>query len=135
MSVDAKRTSHIDVGQYNLKGMTVPQILPPVGLSGCCSLGSGPLTEADSERYAGLFKVLADPTRLQILSRLAAGGCGPATVGELTELVGISQPTVSHHLKKLTDAGLLDRRRDGRSVTHTVRPEIFAQLRTVLEMG
>ena len=47
---------------------------------------------------------------------------------------GLSKPTVSHHLKRLTEAGLLDKVRVGRTVTHQVRPELFAELRTVLQM-
>lgn len=114
--------------------MPTPHILPLTDLSACCSLGSGPLSEEEAQRYATLFKVLADPARLQILSQLAAEGCGPISVNELTELVGLSQPTVSHHLKKLTEAGLLERIPAGRTVTHQVRPELFAELRTVLQM-
>lgn len=115
--------------------MTTVRILPLTDLAECCSLGSGPLDDDEAGRYAALFKVLAEPARLQILSQLAAGGCGPVSVGELTELVGLSQPTVSHHLKKLTEAGLLERIREGRNVLHQVRPELFAELRTVLQIG
>lgn len=101
----------------------------------CCSLGTGPLTQDESVHYAGLFKVLAEPARLQMLSQLAAAGCRPVSVGELTEMMELSQPTISHHLKVMTEAGLLDRRRDGRCVIHQVRPEVFTQLRTVLQIG
>ncbi|MFH0411699.1 ArsR/SmtB family transcription factor [Corynebacterium sp. L4756] len=114
--------------------MASPQLLPLTDLSECCSLGSGPLTEDEATRYAALFKVLAEPVRLQILSRLAADGCGPGTVNDITESVGLTQPTVSHHLRKLTEAGLLERSQQGRTVTHTIRPEFFAELRTVLQM-
>ncbi len=114
--------------------MTSPRILPLADLAACCSLGSGPLGDDEAQRYATLFKVLADPGRLKILSRLSAEGCGPVTVNELTEQVGLTQPTVSHHLRKLTEAGLLERRREGRTVLHSVRPELFAELRTVLQM-
>ena len=114
--------------------MTAVRILPLTDLSECCSLGTGPLDDAEAGRYAALFKVLAEPVRLRILSQLAAGGCGPASVNEITEMVGLSQPTVSHHLKKLTEAGLLERTREGRSVIHRVKPELFAELRTVLQM-
>lgn len=100
----------------------------------CCSLGAGVLADVDAARYAELFKVLADPERLKLLSRLAEEGCGPLSVNELTDLSGLSQPTVSHHLKRLTDAGLLEKQRQGRFVTHRVRPELFAQLRAVLMM-
>lgn len=103
-------------------------------MTDCCSLGSGPLNDDDALRYANLFSVLADPTRLQILSELAAAGCEPKTVSEVTDIVGLSQPTVSHHLKRLTDAGLLEKVRAGRSVTHHIKPDVFADLRTVLHM-
>lgn len=111
------------------------QIIPQADLAECCSLGSGPLSGQDADRYAVLFKVLADPTRLRILSLLAAEGCGPISVNALTEVSGLSQPTVSHHLKKLTGAGLLEKVRRGRTVTHRVRPELFYELRTVLQIG
>lgn len=101
----------------------------------CCSLGSGLLSDDDATRYAALFKVLSDPGRLQLLSWLAEEGCEPMSVSELARRSGLSQPTVSHHLRKLTDAGLLEKCRLGRSVIHQVRPELFAELRTVLQMG
>ena len=100
----------------------------------CCSLGSGLLSADDATRYAALFKVLADPGRLQLLSRIAEDGCEPMSVGELTQRSGLSQPTVSHHLKMLTEAGLLEKSRLGRSVLHRLRPEVFAELRAVLQM-
>ena len=107
---------------------------PVDGGSECCSLGSGLLSADDATRYAGLFKVLADPGRLQLLSWLAEEGCEPMSVSELTQRSGLSQPTVSHHLKKLTEAGLLEKSRLGRSVLHRLRPEVFAELRAVLQM-
>ncbi|QPK83414.1 winged helix-turn-helix transcriptional regulator [Corynebacterium qintianiae] len=115
--------------------MASSQLQPLPNLTECCSLSTGPLTDAEATRYATLFKVLADPVRLQILSQLAKSGCGPISVSELTELVRLSQPTVSYHLKKLTEAGLLQKHRAGRTVTHSIRPELFAELRTVLWMG
>jgi ArsR family transcriptional regulator len=111
----------------------LPAVTPDIGQ--CCSLGTGPLTQDESVHYAGLFKVLAEPVRLRILSQLAAVGCGPVSVGELTGMMGLSQPTISHHLKKMTAAGLLERHRDGRTVIHRVRPEVFTALRTVLQIG
>ncbi|MEH0148115.1 metalloregulator ArsR/SmtB family transcription factor [Corynebacterium sp. Q4381] len=100
----------------------------------CCSLGSGLLSCEEAERYAALFKVLSDPGRLQLLSQIAQDGCEPISVSGLTQQSGLSQPTVSHHLKKLVEAGLLEKTRAGRTVTHRVRPERFAELRTVLQM-
>lgn len=100
----------------------------------CCSLGSGALNTDDAQLYASLFKVLADQTRLVLLSQIADCGCESFSVNELTELTGLSQPTVSHHLKKLTEAGLITKLREGRTVKHSVNPEPFARLRTVLQM-
>lgn len=105
-----------------------------VGMNDCCSLGSGALTPADAAHHAATFKILAEPSRLQLLSALAAQGCQPQTVGALARLTELSQPTVSYHLKKLTDAGLINRTVVGREVFHTIVPEPFAQLRTVLQM-
>jgi len=111
-----------------------PTILPITDLSACCSLGSGPLTAEEAERYATLFKVLADPARLRILSSIAEEGCVPVTASDLTELLGLGQPTVSHHLKKLTEAGLLESTRVGRMMQYRVLPDLFTELRTVLQM-
>lgn len=67
-------------------------------------------------------KALADVNRLRIVRRLADG---PSTVTELIEQVGLSQPLVSHHLKRLRDAGLVDTRRAGRETVCTLRPHVF----------
>lgn len=117
----------IDVCQYS-------EVVTVTDRPTCCSLGAGLLTSEEAEHYAGLFKVLADPARLQLLSRLAAEECEPTSVTELAQGSGLSQPTVSHHLKRLTDAGLLEKVRTGRTVTHQVRSAPFADLRTVLQM-
>ncbi|MEX3505277.1 ArsR/SmtB family transcription factor [Corynebacterium sp. LK2510] len=107
----------------------------PHSTSPCCPLTSEALGTEEAARYAEAFKALADPVRLRIISLIAADGCAPATVGALTDALGLSQPTVSHHLKKLTEAGFLARHQDGRSAVHTVRPETFAQLKAVLAVG
>ncbi|TXS64474.1 transcriptional regulator [Corynebacterium sp. LK14] len=101
----------------------------------CCALGANPLTAEEAQKYAQLFKILGDPARLSLLSQLATEGCGPVSVNDLTKSSGLSQPTVSHHLKKLTEAGLLTKERAGRAVTHTVVAAAFAELRAVLDLG
>ena len=128
-----KSKSIIDTCQYEIVGIMAVPNSPPTA-SACCSLSTGLLTHAEADRYAQLFKVLADPARLRLLSQLAEDGCGPISVSELAAQSGLSQPTVSHHLKKLTDAGLLTKTRQGRTVTHQVLPGPFAELRTVLQM-
>lgn len=114
--------------------MATPQIFPLADISTCCSLSKGPLSDPEATRYATLFKVLSDPARLQILSHLAAKGCEPISVNRLADITGLSQPTVSHHLKRLTQAGLLRKIRTGRTVMHQVQPQLFAELRTILQM-
>lgn len=130
-----KNTFNIDVRQYIMTDMTAPIHLPLINSTECCSLAAEPLSVDDAERYAEIFKVLGEPVRLRILSHLAAEGCTPTTVNELTEIMGLSQPTISHHLKKMTDAGLLVRIPEGRTVFHQVQPETFTNLRTILQIG
>jgi ArsR family transcriptional regulator, arsenate/arsenite/antimonite-responsive transcriptional repressor len=80
----------------------------------CCTpLVREPLSAAEAEQLAGTMKALADPTRLRLLSIVAASEDAEACVCDLIEPVGLSQPTVSHHLKILTSAGFLTRSKRG----------------------
>lgn len=72
------------------------------------------LTVEDAERLARVFKALGDPTRVRLLSLIAAGEAGEACVCDLTAPVGLSQGTVSHHMKLLADAGLVTREQRGK---------------------
>lgn len=72
------------------------------------------LTAEDAERVSRVFKALGDPTRVRLLSLIAAGDGGEACICDLTEPVGLSQGTVSHHMKLLTDAGLVTREQRGK---------------------
>lgn len=101
----------------------------------CCTLGQGPLGAADAAVLAEGFKALADPMRLRLLSHITAAGCGDVCACDLTAPLGITQPTVSHHLRKLVDAGLLVREQKGRWAHYTVVLEPFARLRTVIDLG
>lgn len=98
----------------------------------CCSLSKGPLSQSDSLHFSQQFKTLADPARLRLLSILCDEGCGPMSVTELTKLSGLSQPTVSHHLARLRESGLLTKQRSGRTVTHQVQKQAFTALRQLL---
>jgi ArsR family transcriptional regulator, arsenate/arsenite/antimonite-responsive transcriptional repressor len=83
-------------------------------LTGCCgSLGASTLSEAEAEATAALFRALGDPARVKIINLLATSEA-PVCACEFEPALGLAQPTVSHHLKKLTDAGLLDREERGR---------------------
>ncbi|MDQ0642588.1 ArsR/SmtB family transcription factor [Microbacterium murale] len=72
------------------------------------------LTAEDAERVAKVFKALGDPTRVRLMSLIAAGEGGEACICDLTEPVGLSQGTVSHHMKLLADAGLVTREQRGK---------------------
>lgn len=81
----------------------------------CCTpVVADVIGTADAEALAATLRALADPTRLRLLSLVAAHVDAEACVCDLTEPVGLSQPTVSHHLKVLVDAGLLAREQRGR---------------------
>lgn len=99
----------------------------------CCpAVLAAPLTDAQATELAGAFAVLADPVRLRLLSMLASAPAGEACVCELVEPLGRSQPTVSHHLKILADAGLIAGDKRGRWVWYRVVPERVDLLRSVL---
>ena len=99
----------------------------------CCTpLLAAPLSERDADELSLAFKALADPVRLRLLSLIAAAPEGTACSCDLEEPVGKSQPTVSHHLSVLADAGLITKEKIGRWVNCTVVPERLAQLREVL---
>ena len=95
----------------------MPTTLPllPTDAAACCSpVTGGVLTPDEAERIARTFKALGDPTRVRLLSLIAASGDGEACICDLTEPVGLSQPTVSHHMKLLTEAGLVEREQRGK---------------------
>lgn len=98
----------------------------------CAPLLGGALDEADADELAAAFKALADPVRLRLLSLIAAAPDGTACSCDLEDPVGKSQPTVSHHLSVLADAGLITKEKVGRWVNCTVVPERLAALRQAL---
>ncbi|MGN0099682.1 metalloregulator ArsR/SmtB family transcription factor [Dietzia sp. CH92] len=100
----------------------------------CCSMSAGPLDVPTAERMAVRLKALADPARLRLLSHIAAQGCESVCACDLIDVVDLSQPTVSHHLKKLVDAGLLSREQRGKWAHFTVVRESFDELRGFLDL-
>lgn len=102
-------------------------------LAVCCSpVTSGILDLETAERLAQLFKALGDPTRVRLLSLIAAHPGGEACVCDLTESVGLTQPTVSHHLKLLVDAGLITREQRGRWSYHRIEQDALDALAETL---
>jgi ArsR family transcriptional regulator len=90
---------------------------------GCCPLqGVTPLPGREQARWARLFKALGDPTRLEIL-RLVSAQPGPTCVCDIVERFDLSQPTISHHLKLLREAGLLSQSRIGIWSFYAIDPE------------
>jgi ArsR family transcriptional regulator len=101
---------------------------------GCCpGLASAPLDENRAADLAQIFKALGDPVRLRLLSMIAARGQGgEVCVCELTPAFELSQPTISHHLKLLRQAGLVDCERRGTWVYYWVRPETTDRMAAML---
>jgi ArsR family transcriptional regulator len=100
----------------------------PIRKACCAPVLTGRLDSADAGELAGAFRALGDPGRLRLLSFLAAQPGGEACVCHLTEPLGLSQPTVSHHLKVLADAGLLERERRGTWMYYRLRLERLNEL-------
>jgi ArsR family transcriptional regulator, arsenate/arsenite/antimonite-responsive transcriptional repressor len=96
----------------------------------CCGPTTPALAERDAETLAARFKALADPTRVAIVNRLAAGG--ECCVCDLNADFDLSQPTISHHLKVLRDAGLVASTRRGTWAHYHLVPEAVEQLRHTL---
>jgi len=108
------------------------RILPLLVGPDCCPSGlTEPIDRESAEELASLLKAVADPARLQLLSLISAAESGEACACDLTEPLGLTQPTVSHHLKVLTDAGLITRERRGTWAWFSVVPERIAQIAAV----
>jgi ArsR family transcriptional regulator len=98
----------------------------------CPARGGGPIGR-QAEATARLFKALADPARVKIVNLLATSP-EPVCVCEFTEPLGLSQPTVSHHLKMLLDVGLLDREQRGTWAYYSLRPAALGGLAAALDL-
>jgi ArsR family transcriptional regulator len=100
----------------------------------CCRpLAAPSLSAEDAEVTAQLFKALGDPARVRIVNLLATSD-EAVCVCELTGPLGLTQPTVSHHLKKLTEAGLLAREQRGVWAYYTIDPEAAARLAALADL-
>jgi ArsR family transcriptional regulator, arsenate/arsenite/antimonite-responsive transcriptional repressor len=102
-------------------------------LTECCpTVSEAPLGEDAAGALAKGFAALADPARLRLLSLIAAAEAGEVCACDLVEPLGRSQPTVSHHLKVLFEAGLVDREKRGTWVWYSIRREQLDALRSIL---
>jgi len=98
----------------------------------CVPLLREPITAGQAADLARLLKALADPVRLRLVSMVAAHEGGEACVCDLTEPLGLTQPTISHHLKILTDAGIFTRDKRGVWAYYALRPEALQALAAIL---
>lgn len=99
----------------------------------CCSpLTYAPLGETDAEELAPLFKAIADPVRLRLLSLIACHEGGEACVCELTGTFAVSAPTISHHLKVLREAGLIEAERRGTWIYYRADKQVLNRLSALL---
>jgi ArsR family transcriptional regulator len=102
-------------------------------LTSCCApVASEVIEPGEADLLASRFKALADPTRLRLVSLVAAHADAEACVCDLTEPVGLSQPTVSHHLRILVEAGMLTREQRGRWAYYRLVPETLNALSALL---
>jgi len=99
----------------------------------CAPLTRAPLAVEDAERAAGMFKALGDPVRLRLFSNIASADGGEACVCDIQD-VGVSQPTVSHHLKKLLDAGLVEREQRGKWAYYALKRDAVETLAAVADL-
>jgi ArsR family transcriptional regulator len=108
-------------------------VLSPADTAACCSpLSAQPLTAEQAEQVVPLLKALADPVRLRLMSLVASHEGGEACICDLNDAFDLSQPTISHHMKVLHDAGLVDRDKRGVWVYYRARPQALASLGTLI---
>jgi ArsR family transcriptional regulator, arsenate/arsenite/antimonite-responsive transcriptional repressor len=108
-------------------------VLSPADTTACCPpLAAEPLSAEQAEQVAPQLKALAEPVRLRLMSLIASHPGGEACVCDLNEAFELSQPTISHHLKVLHEAGLLDREKRGVWVYYRARTQALASLGTLI---
>ncbi|WP_347133178.1 metalloregulator ArsR/SmtB family transcription factor [Mycobacterium sp. DL] len=114
--------------------MASPVTLAPVrGVEACCSpVTGGILADVAADQLAAVFKAMADPARVKLLSLIAASDAGEACVCDLTVPLGLSQPTVSHHMKLLVGAGLVEREQRGKWAYYRVNDAALERLAALI---
>src|SRR5215217_6527184 len=120
-----------DADALGAPAMTTDTAPPAAGAACCASLGAPSLSDDQAEATARVFKALADPARVKIINLLATSP-DPVCVCEFTTPLGLSQPTVSHHLKKLVAAGLLDREQRGTWAYYSLNRDALPRLAGVV---
>ena len=102
--------------------------------TGCCATLAAPaISDDEADATAELFRALADPARVKIVNQLA-NASGPVCACEIVPALGLAQPTVSHHLKKLTDAGLLEREQRGKWAYFSIKADAAERLAGLIDV-
>jgi len=130
-----KFAMNIDIRQYRCMSKSLPvlELAASADALACCPpLSAEELTQEQAEQIAPLLKALADPVRLRLMSMIASRPGGEACVCDLNEAFDLSQPTISHHLKVLHDAGLVDREKRGVWVWYRTRTQALASLAALI---
>lgn len=125
--------ANIDICQYLRMSKSALELTPVEAVACCSPLIREPISAEQAETISPLLKALADPVRLRLLSLVASHHEGEACVCDLNDAFDLSQPTISHHLKVLHEAGLLDRSKRGVWVYYNVNTAAMSDLSTLLD--
>ena len=106
----------------------------PDAVDCCAPLGAEALSDEEAQATAELFKALADPARVRIVNLLATSEGEPVCICHLIEPLGLSQPTVSHHMKRLLDAGLVEREQRGKWAYFSLKSDAVEKLALVADL-
>jgi ArsR family transcriptional regulator len=117
--------------------MTAPATVQPIAtrppVACCAPLAAPTLSDSEATATAELFKALSDPARVRALNLLATSD-EPVCICNLIEPLGLSQPTVSHHMKKLLEAGVVEREQRGKWAYFSLRPDAIEKLAAVADL-
>ena len=117
------------------KSLELPILTADDALACCTPLSREPMSVEQAAQVAPLLKALADPVRLRLMSLVLSHEGGEACVCDLTPAFDLSQPTISHHLKVLHAAGLLDREKRGTWVYYQAKPQAMQAIMTLFTSG
>jgi ArsR family transcriptional regulator len=114
--------------------MNVDMTVTAEAIECCVPLAAETLSDVEAEATAELFKALSDPARVRIVNVLARSQGEPVCVCHLVEPLGLSQPTVSHHMKRLVDAGLIEREQRGKWAYYSLKSDAIEILARVADL-
>ena len=124
----------IDVCQHRCMSKSLIELTPVQAVACCSPMTREPLSAEQADQISTLLKALADPVRLRLMSLVLSHADGEACVCDLNGLFDLSQPTISHHLKVLHDAGLLDRDKRGVWVYYKARQDALNSIAALISL-